>query len=113
MASQNTKVIPEQGQIVTVRQRRYAVVDVQANTLPVQPLSRQTWADGQHLLTLNCIEDDALGESLQVIWEIEPGTNIEEKVSLPQPDGFDVPERLDAFMNAVLWGAVSSADTRN
>jgi SNF2 family DNA or RNA helicase len=112
MALQKTNAIPEQGQIITVRQRRYAVVDVQANTLPVQPLSSQTWRDGQHLLTLNCIEDDALGETLQVIWEIEPGTNIEEKVSLPQPEGFDAPERLDAFMNAVRWGAVSSADTR-
>jgi len=94
MALQKTNAIPEQGQIVTVRQRRYVVVDVQANTLPVQPVSSQTWPDGQHLLTLNSIEDDALGENLQVIWELEPGTNIEEKVSLPQPVGFDAPERL-------------------
>jgi SNF2 family DNA or RNA helicase len=105
--------IPEQGQIVTVRQRRYVVVDVQANTLPVQPLSLQSNKEGHHLLTLNCIEDDALGETIQVFWELEPGTNIEEKVGLPQPDGFDAPERLDAFMNAVRWGAVSSADMRS
>lgn len=31
---------------------------------------------------------------------------------MPQPDGFDSPERLDAFLNAVRWGAVSSADMR-
>jgi len=112
MAASNLIAIPEQGQIVTVRQRRYVVVDVQANTLPVQPLSLQTNKEGHHLLTLNSIEDDALGETLQVFWELEPGTNIEEKVGLPQPNGFDAPERLDAFMNAVRWGAVSSADTR-
>jgi SNF2 family DNA or RNA helicase len=112
MSLQTTKSVPEQGQIVTVRQRRYVVVDVQASSLPIQPLSVQPGMDGQNLLTLNCIEDDALGETLQVIWELEPGTNIEEKVGLPQPDGFDAPERLDAFMNAVRWGAVSSADTR-
>jgi len=112
MAVSVSIAIPEQGQIVTVRQRRYVVVDVQANTLPVQALSLQSNKEGHHLLTLNCIEDDALGETIQVFWELEPGTNIEEKIGLPQPDGFDVPERLDAFMNAVRWGAVSSADMR-
>lgn len=112
MVASETIAIPEQGQIVTVRQRRYVVVDVQVSTLPVQQLSIQPNKEGHHLLTLNCIEDDALGESIQVFWELEPGTNIEEKVGLPQPDGFDAPERLDAFMNAVRWGAISSADTR-
>ncbi len=104
--------IPEQGQIVTVRQRRYVVVDVQESTLSVQLLSVQSNKEGHHLLTLNCIEDDALGETIQVFWELEPGTSIEEKVGLPQPNGFDAPERLDAFMNAVRWGAISSADMR-
>lgn len=108
----NEMVVPEQGQIVKVRQRRYVVMDAQGSTLPIQPLSVQTGKDGHHLLTLNCIEDDALGETIRIFWELEPGTDIEEKVGLPQPDGFDVPERLDAFMNAVRWGAVSSADMR-
>ena len=108
----STKAIPEQGQIVTVRQRRYVVVDVQVSTLPLQPLAVKQM-ERQNLLTLNCIEDDALGETIQVFWELEPGTNIEEKIGLPQPDGFDAPERLDAFMNAVRWGAVSSADMRS
>ncbi|HNB93319.1 MAG TPA: hypothetical protein PKV31_10425, partial [Saprospiraceae bacterium] len=111
MMFSESKPTPEQGQIVTVRQRRYVVLDVQPNTLPFQPLAIQQ-VPGQNLITLNSIEDDALGEMLQVIWELEPGTNIEEKVGLPQLDGFDAPERLDAFMNAVRWGAISSADTR-
>lgn len=111
MVSAQINEIPEQGQIVTVRQRRYVVVDVQKSTLPVTPLAVEM-AEGQHLLSLNSIEDDGLGETLQVIWEIEPGTSIEEKVGLPQPDGFDRPEVQDAFLNAVRWGAVSSADMR-
>ena len=53
---------------------------------------------------------DEVPTTLQVIWEIEPGTSIEERINLPQPDGFDTPDRLDAFLNAVRWGAVSSAD---
>lgn len=111
MALQQITSVPEQGQIVTVRQRRYVVTDVQKSVLPITPLAVET-AEGQHLLTLNSIEDDGLGEALSVIWEIEPGTSIEEKVGLPQPDGFDSPEVQDAFLNAVRWGAISSADMR-
>jgi hypothetical protein len=104
-------VIPEQGQIVTVRQRRYVVSDVQKSTLPPDPLY-QTFDGHHHLVSLSSIEDDALGETIQVIWELEPGTRIDEKVGLPEVKGFDTPARLDAFLNAVRWGAISSADIR-
>jgi SNF2 family DNA or RNA helicase len=36
-----------------------------------------------------------------------------EKVALPDPTGFDSPDQLDAFLDAVRWGASSSADVRN
>ena len=111
MALQQLDVIPEQGQIVTVRQRRYVVVDVQKSGLSPTLLALGA-QEGHHLLTLNSIEDDGVGETLQVIWEVEPGTSIEEKLGLPQPVGFDRPEVQDAFLNAVRWGAVSSADMR-
>lgn len=31
---------------------------------------------------------------------------------MPRPDGFDDPVVLDAFLDAVRWGAISSADMR-
>ena len=99
---------PEQGQLVTVRQRHYVVADVAQSTLPDRPL-RAGGNGAQHLVTLSSVEDDALGEELQVIWELEPGAQIIEKVALPEPTGFDKPERLDAFLDAVTWGAASSA----
>lgn len=102
--------IPEQGQIVTVRQRPFVVTDVLASQLPSSPLTPQQ--QPQHLLTLTSIEDDALGETLQVIWELEPGASVKEKVELPDPEGFDAPERLDAFLDAVRWGAIATADER-
>jgi len=110
MTNTTTVDIPEQGQIVTVRQRRYAVTDVLPSTLPPSPLSSQTAP--QHLVTLASIEDDALGESLQVVWELEPGAQVSEKVELPEPTGFDPPHRLDAFLDAVRWGAIASVDDR-
>jgi ERCC4-related helicase len=103
---------PEQGQLVTVRQRQYVVTEVAKSTLPDRPLK----VDGngaQHLVTLSSVEDDALGEELQVIWEIEPGAQVIEKIALPEPTEFDDPERLDAFLDAVRWGAASSADVKS
>ncbi len=112
MALTNSTNIPEQGQIVTVRQRRYVVTEILESALPVDVMQ----IDGgqpQHLVSLSSIEDDALGETLQVIWEIEIDAHVNEKVGLPDPTGFDSPDRFDAFLNSVRWGAISSADIRS
>ncbi len=107
MASQ----VPEQGQLVEVRQRQYVVSEVAQSVLPPSPLATSNGAP-QHLVSLTCIEDDALGEELRVIWELELGARVRERSTLPEPTGFDEPKRLDAFLDAVRWGAVSSADVR-
>src|SRR5262245_63266219 len=103
---------PEQGQLVNVRQRQWVVSEVARSTLPEGPLQP---LDGhpQHLVTLSSVEDDGLGEELQVIWELEPGAKAIEKSPLPEPTGFDPPDRLDAFLDAVRWGAASTADLKN
>ncbi len=103
--------VPEPGQLVDVRRRRYVVVDITQSSLPADMLS-PTRTYTQHLVTLSSVEDDALGEDLQVIWEIEPGAMAIERMPLPQPVGFDTPQRLDTFLNAVRWGAASSADVK-
>jgi superfamily II DNA or RNA helicase len=66
----------------------------------------------QHLLFLSSVEDDALSEELQVIWEAEVGRRIRDQETLPEvtPDGFDHPNTLGAFLDAVGWGAVTSAE---
>lgn len=97
---------PEQGQIVEVRQRRYVVTDVRTSELPSQNAP-------QHLVDATSIEDDALGEEIQLIWETEVGARVFECVAFPSPaDGFDPPRRLDAFLDAVRWGAASQADRK-
>lgn len=100
--------VPKQGQLVHVRNRQYVVVSVD-QSLSDAPLEHQRHQ--QHLITLNSIEDDALGEMLKIIWELEPGAAIIEQNALPSPDQFDSPERFDAFMHAVRWGIVSPEDT--
>lgn len=103
--------LPEPGQLVEVRQRRFVVQEVRPSALPL-PILQQAAQSRQHLISLSSVEDDALGEVLEVIWELEPGARAFERMALPEPCGFDEPRRLDAFLDAVRWGAVSSADTR-
>lgn len=106
---------PEQGQLVDVRQRRYVVTNVCKSSLPTNPLllNNSFLSRPQHLVTLSSLEDDALGEELEVIWELEAGACAYEKMELPIPTGFDEPAKLDAFLDAVRWGGSSSADVRN
>jgi hypothetical protein len=103
---------PAQGQLLSARSRQWVVNDVRPSTLPA-PALKPVFSGPQHLLTLSSVEDDGLGEELQVIWEIEPGARVIEKVALPEPTGFDPPDQLDAFLDAVRWGAASTADVKN
>ncbi len=111
MASASVSV-PEQGQLVQVRSRQWVVNEVKPSSLPALAL-KPNFAGPQNLLTLSSVEDDGLGEELQVVWEIEPGARVIEKVALPEPTGFDAPDKLDAFLDAVRWGAASTADLKN
>jgi superfamily II DNA or RNA helicase len=100
---------PAVGQLARVRGRIWVVGDVAADAqafLDARPV--------QHLVSLVSVEDDATGEELEVVWELEPGTAVIERAELPPigADRLDDPRELDAFLDAVRWGAVTSADQR-
>ena len=76
----NNSVIPEQGQLVSVRSRKWVVNDVKPSNLPAKSLFDTSGPE--HLMGLSSIEDDALGEELQVIWELEPGARALDSVCL-------------------------------
>jgi len=101
------KTQPEIGQVVNVRQKKFIVTDVQTSALD-SSLINEVLIQTSNLVHLTSIEDDDQGSELIVIWELEPGVSVEEKVSLPSPTGFDDPAALDAFMYAVKWGAITS-----
>jgi SNF2 family DNA or RNA helicase len=99
-----TTSAPEPGQLVEVRRRQWVVADVQSSeVLPGK-------GTAQHYVTLSSIDEDGLGEELGVIWQIEPGAHVIEKAGLPTITGFDDSDRLDAFLDAVRWGAATNAD---
>lgn len=99
---------PEIGQLVIARKRPFVVTEISpaAHGIGNDALRRH------HLIKLSSVEDDGLGEQLEVIWELEPGTTVYEKPSLPAPSSFDQPKHLQAFLDAVRWGAVSQADDK-
>ena len=92
---------PAIGDLVAVRGQRWVVSDVDAS-------------GSSTLVTLQSVEDGRYNETLDVIWEIEPGRRILPSGTLPEvtPDRFDPPERLSAFLNAIRWSAITSADVK-
>lgn len=92
---------PETGALVTVRGRKWVVGEV-------VPAGRNT------LVGLQSVEDGEYGRTLDVIWEVEPGRQVLPSGSLPEigDGGFDPPDRLAAFLDAVRWSAVTSADVK-
>lgn len=93
---------PEPGQLVEVRRRQWVVAEVDAAGLQADTQ--------QHCVTLSSIDEDGLGEELEVIWEIEPGAQVIERAGLPSITGQDDADTLDAFLDAVRWGAATNAD---
>ncbi|MBL8724458.1 MAG: DEAD/DEAH box helicase, partial [Planctomycetes bacterium] len=92
--------------MVQVRRRQFIVQDVLAASMKWAPE-----ATPQHCVKLSSIEDGTLGEELEVVWEIEPGARIlHGAAQLPDPSGLDAPDRFDAFLDAVRWGAIDSGD---
>lgn len=92
---------PEPGQLVEVRRRQWVVIDVVSSKLE---------SASQSCVKLSSIDEDGLGEELEVIWEIEPGAQIVERAGLPSITGQDDSAKLDAFLDAVRWGAATNAD---
>ncbi|MCZ2109534.1 MAG: DISARM system SNF2-like helicase DrmD [Dehalococcoidia bacterium] len=117
MSSMTTNVVsgaaptPEPGQLVEVRRRQWIVNDVHASALAAAR-REGVQAFSQHLVTATSIDEDALGEEIQVVWELEPGARILEKAGLPKVGEFDEPGRVDAFLDAVRWGAATNADVQ-
>jgi superfamily II DNA or RNA helicase len=99
--STNT-VLPEIGAIVAVRQRLYLVDHV------VPPPS----PGDSPLLQLSCVDDDAQGQLLEVLWDRELDAEIlsGEAWDAIAKRGFDPSERFAAYLNTLRWNCVTSTD---
>lgn len=92
------------GQIVRVRSRQYLVEDV----VPKPSSEEDT------LVSLSCLEDDALGESLSVLWEREIDAKVLGATSWESiaHRGFDHPRLFSAYLHTLRWNCVTSTDAK-
>lgn len=106
--------LPEVGSIVEVRGTTWAVTSVAEQGLSRSPAD-ETRGCKQHVVSLQSLEEDRMGEELSVIWELEVGQTVIPSRGLPDvisADSFDDPNRLGAFVDAMRWGSVTSADDK-
>ncbi|MER5991555.1 hypothetical protein [Streptomyces viridosporus] len=102
---------PAPGQLVTVRNRQWIVSDMAAGTVASSDPTGSFTTPPRHVVSLVSIEDDARDEELRVVWELEYGAVAHDQHTQPTPErGCDETQRLDAFLDAVRWGAVALAD---
>ena len=93
---------PEPGRIALVRQRRYLVENV---TPPPSP-------DDATLVDLSCLDDDAQGEPLSVLWEHELDARVleDDGWSAVAEKGFDDPALFAAYLRTLSWNCVTATD---
>ncbi|MCB9703897.1 MAG: DEAD/DEAH box helicase family protein [Myxococcales bacterium] len=96
--------VPKPGQIARCRHRNWLV---QAVYPP-----REERRNAAHLVDLVCLDDDAPGRELSVLWELELGAHLTEPESgqLRGLEGFDPPDRFAAYLNTLRWNATTAAD---
>lgn len=94
--------IPEIGSSVYIRQRQYIVEDV------VTPSSSQSC----HVVSLSCIEDDAQGQLLKVLWEkeLDKIPDFGENWANLSTRTFDDPKVFSAFYHNLNWNSITSTD---
>ena len=103
---------PEVGSLVRVRGQQWVVTEVRASRLPEDEIAAAR-LPGRTMVTLASVSDDDLGDTATLVWEVEPGRDLLPATSLPDvsTSGWDDPDRFGAFLDAVRWGTVASADT--
>ena len=102
--------VPSPGEVVKVRRNRFLVTDVEKSTFGSD---ENLPGREQHRVSLQSVDDRNTDQRLEVIWEVEPGARLCEEGALPAVDRFDDPTQLGAFLRAVRWAAIQSADSND
>jgi superfamily II DNA or RNA helicase len=99
-----TKQLPSPGQIVRVRQRLYLV----------ERTTRGKSASDSTLVGLACVDDDAQGQPLEVLWEkeLDPTILTGEAWAEVASRGFDDSRLFAAYLKTLKWNCVTSTDPK-
>ena len=97
-----TRPLPEPGRIALVRQRQYLI----ENVTPPPAVGQAT------LVSLSCLDDDAQGEPLAVLWEHELDARVleDDGWKAVAEKGFDDPPLFAAYLRTLSWNCVTATD---
>lgn len=100
-ATLHTPPPPSPGDIVRLRTRHYVAEGVTKDPYGT-------------VVDLACLDDDAQGDRLKAIWELELDTEVVTKQAWESigKKGFDSQEFFAAFFNTLRWHCVTSTDSR-
>ncbi len=103
-AAEQENRLPLPGQIARLRQRLYLVEQV---IPPPRP-------GDATLVKLSCVDDDAQGQPLEVLWEKEIGPEVQtsEAWEAIAQRGFDQPRLFAAYLNTLKWNCVTATDPK-
>jgi SNF2 family DNA or RNA helicase len=92
--------IPEAGQVVRVRTRTHLVEGVECN------------GGSGTLVRLACLDDDAQGQQLEVVWELELDGEILDSEAWQSigKRGFDSPRYFSAYLHTLRWNCVTATN---
>lgn len=95
---------PQTGQIARVRTRKYLIEEVVQAPNP----------GDQTLVRLACLEDDAQGQRLDVLWEREVDARVLDDASWARvaEKGFDPPNIFSAYLHTLRWNCVTATDPK-
>jgi hypothetical protein len=95
--------LPEVGELVQARSRRWLVEEIVRSQQPGQ----------SPIVRLSCADDDAQGQSLEVFWEYELDRRIlkEEGWQDLAAKGFDAPRQFAAFLHTLRWNCVTATSS--
>ncbi|MDB5310767.1 MAG: helicase, superfamily [Gemmataceae bacterium] len=92
---------PSPGQVVRLRQRQYLVEQVIPGST----------ADAT-LVRLACVDDDAQGQPLEALWELEPDAEVLTAAGWEHlaERGFDPPRLFSAYLHTLRWNCVTATN---
>lgn len=95
---------PAPGQIARTRQRQYLVEEI------VAPIN----AGDCHLVRLACLDDDAQGQQIEVLWEKEIDAEVLSSSGWEHlaTKGFDAPRLFSAYLHTLRWNCVTATNPK-
>lgn len=96
--------LPSEGSVVRVRQRTWLVTGSAPSPTPA----------GSGVLHLACLDDDAAGDELHVLWDHELDAELvpDEPALITPGARLDPPRLFGAYLHAMRWNTVTSTDQR-